>query len=450
MIHESISWSDEIEVSRCLLPKVRNPVQRGLGCLGLALGFMFAAWPFLISAFFYWQMNSIDDQPQPFEWSHLLPLAFFGTFLFPLAGFLCFRGLLSLFGRSEIVITGRHLSVVRRWGLLRSRRRCRMSRLEGFRVERPGDAMPTAEFSPAGVFSFLGDSSSLVAKHSSGRSLYLARAFPSSLIDQLVETVPQRVQRIGMRAGVLNESQAGGSGMLQSLSVENSEPTGVPSFKALSQQALKGASSDAGGSGSGSWRTGENDSRLTGDSLPTKPFGSVLVLSERPDGLAIEIPKRGYRGATSPMGRLFLYAYTFMQILLSGTLLPALLAGKVQGSASAGWVIFGVFTLIWVVVMIGVLAAASWHGMITLDRRFLQFSETGIFGSNAYQWQCDAITSVTLGVESHQSDDGVTWEYYPKVEPLDSENRCWFSRLTKPEIQWLVDTLSVAMTRQRH
>ena len=179
MIHESISWSDEIEVSRCLLPKVRNPVQRGLGCLGLALGFMFAAWPFLISAFFYWQMNSFDDQPQPFEWSHLLPLVFFGTFLFPLAAFLCFRGLLSLFGRSEIVITGRHLSVVRRWGLLRSRRRCRMSRLEGFRVERPGDAIPTAEFSPAGVFSFLGDSSSLVAKHSSGRSLYLARAFPS-------------------------------------------------------------------------------------------------------------------------------------------------------------------------------------------------------------------------------------------------------------------------------
>lgn len=427
-INEPIRWSDQIDGSRCELPRIENRVQKGLGCLGLFLGTMFAAWPIAVTIFF-WSVRSDFDQEREFNWIDLTPLAFFGVFLFPAALFLWFRGLLNLRGRSEIVICEKYLSVVRRWGIFRSRRRCRLSRLDGFTIERPGDGIHGVNEETFAGLSMFGNRSSLVAKHSGGKSLYLVRAYPEVIVEELVETVPQRVQRVAARAGVEVESDVFRS---QYLSRGDSEGAiGSPVTRTDSTEGFA-----------------ENRFAATERShmpVSSPPPGSPLVLSETAEGLTIEQPQRGYLGSTTQVGRLIFYVFTFMQLVLSGGLVPALLAGKVQGSPSAGWVIFAVFTSLWIIGVVYLFYAASLRCVISLDHRSLEISESSCFGASAASWQRHEIDSVKVGVAEYTSDGSTVYDYYVKVSPVPLKEKHWFSHLTKMEVQWIVDSLQIAL-----
>ena len=432
MINEPIRWSDQIDGSRCELPRIQNPVQKGLGCLGLFLGTIFAAWPVAVTIFF-WSVRSDFAQDREFNWIDLTPLAFFGVFLFPAAIFLWFRSLLNLRGRSEIVICDKYLSVVRRWGIFKSRRRCRLSRLDGFIIERPGDGIHGVNAETFAGLSMFENRSSLVAKHSGGKSLYLVRSYPDAIVEELIEAVPPRVQRVAARAGIEVESDVFRSQNLSRGDSEGSVDSTV-------------TRTDSSGEFSENRFAATERAHAT---VSSPPPGSPLVLSETADGLTIEQPKRGYLGSTTQVGRLVFYFFTFVQLVLSGGLVPALLAGKVQGSPSAGWVIFAVFTCFWIIGVVYLFYAASLHCSISLHRRLLQISESSFFGASAASWQRHEIDSVQVGVEEYTSDGSTVYDYYVKVSPVPLKEKHWFSHLTKMEIQWIVDSLHIALEIDR-
>ncbi len=413
-MNESLRWIDELDGSRCLLPQVSNPVQRGLGWLGIVLSVMFAAWPFAITAFFYGVRSDLKPE-QEITGVDLLPLAFFGSILFPVAIVLCLKSCLSLFGSSELLIDSTHLSVIRRWGILRRRRRCPLSTIDGFRVEKPEDELPTSEANAVAGFSLFANRSSLVARYSGGRKLYIVRAFPNALVEELGDSLPSQVQRIAIRSGIHRQGSSINKDPISELPVEN-----------LDRIQLKPSGDTA------------------SQTLSSPPLGSSLVLHKTSGGLIIESPKLGYLGSTTRVGRLTFYAFTAIQILLSGGLVPALLAGKVNGSPSAGWVIFVVFTAFWIIGVFYLFYAASLQGKVTLDDRELSFSEKSLYGLKASNWQRREIDSIELGVKEYRSDDGVTWDYFVKVSPQELEQRAWFSHLSKQEVEWMVECLKIS------
>ena len=115
-----------------------------------------------------------------------------------------------------------------------------------------------------------------------------------------------------------------------------------------------------------------------------------------------------------------------------------------NGSPSAGWVIFVVFTAFWIIGVVYLFYAASLQGKVTLDDRELSFSEKSLYGLKASNWQRREIDSIELGVKEYRSDDGVTWDYFVKVSPQELEQRAWFSHLSKQEVEWMVECLKIS------
>ncbi|MGB1927623.1 MAG: hypothetical protein ACPHL6_13875, partial [Rubripirellula sp.] len=317
-------------------------------------------------------------------------------------------------------------------------------------MEHPGDESPNG-LNPSGGLSFLASRCSLIAKHSGGRSLHLARALPDTMIQELAGTLPERVQRIAMRAGVQLAGDAGGGadsrGVGRPLVVENLDPSSRPSYQQSRDEKMGDRSlddrSNAISDPPSTFPAVASSDRIH-DDLSRAPLGSWLVLEKTSDGLTIDMPKRGYYGATTNFGRGCLYLFTFMQLVLSVGLVPALLAGKVNGSPLGGWVIFGVFTLLWIIGISYLVHTISLSGRITLDRRYLRFSQSSVRGTRATEWQRHEIDSIELGVKEYESNGDITWDYYVKVVPVPSDDTLWFSHFSKSEIRWMVDCLLVA------
>ena len=64
-------------------------------------------------------------------------------------------------------------------------------------------------------------------------------------------------------------------------------------------------------------------------------------------------------------------------------------------------------------------------------------------------WQRHEIDSVEVGVAEYTSDGSTVYDYYVKVSPVPLKEQHWFSHLTKMEIQWIVDSLQIALEMDR-
>lgn len=397
---DPIRWIDEQDTLRCKLPRCGSPFVLIPGLLGLAFGLFVGSWPFLISAFFFWASAAADRQQASFLWFVLGAFALFGAVAFPLAAFAWQQSILLLRGQKEIVLDATSLRIITRAGPIWSTRRCRLAQLGGFRVEDPtGDG-----------FQVRGGYSSLVAVFQNGRTLPLLRMYPDEIVCQLAEQLPDKIEQITGRRGSSRASKVRADKL--ELEVVAPDPMAIRARSA-------------------------------------KPIGSNLTVDESGEELLIQVPRLGYRKSTSPAARLWIGGFVTGQIFFTSLLVPALLAGKVQGSPSAGWVIACVSTAISLGIVLNRLAAATRHGTIRVTGASLMFQESTLLGEHVAEWKLKSIEQVRVGVKTYKSDDGVTWSHYLEVQPDFHDPRLWFDNRDKSELEWMATQIGERLESAR-
>ena len=134
------------------------------------------------------------------------------------------------------------------------------------------------------------------------------------------------------------------------------------------------------------------------------------------------------------------------EILILGILVPALIAGKVDGDPAAGWVIVVVFTLLNGCVVLYNLSEGVRRGTLRVTESQLTLEEAGLFSSNQQTWQVDTIDSVKVKIDRHErvgEDGGVSYSCHLAVRSrMDIEEEVeWFDNLEKSELEWMVTSI---------
>jgi hypothetical protein len=131
--------------------------------------------------------------------------------------------------------------------------------------------------------------------------------------------------------------------------------------------------------------------------------------------------------------------------LILGILVPALIAGKVNGDPAAGWVIVVVFTLLNICIVLYNLSEGVRRGTLKVSDSQLTLEERGLFSTKQRSWQADAIESVKVKIERHESvgdDGGVNYSGHLEVRSsVDLEEVEWFGNLDKSELEWMVTSI---------
>lgn len=392
----TVSWTDEADSSQCDVPRTPLPSNAVPGCLS-ALALFVASGPFILSAFFLFSATEAERQSVEFAWTIVVFFAFWGLFAFPLALWMLGKGVLLLWGRTTILVDAQWLRVTTRAGPFWSTRRCRLARLHGFQIETPqGDGI-----------GFPGGHSNLTAVHEDGRTIPLLRMREDGIIRELTEALPNKIGRLA-------RGKHSGTGHASRLHVE------VISLDPLASQERK-----------------------------NKPLGSGLFLDEQPDELVINVPRLGFRGSTSPLFRFWVIGFFVMQLVIMTSLVPALIAGKVQGQPSAGWVIVCVFSAVFIGILANRFNAATRRGSVHIAGGYLRFRERDVWGKHFAGWTWESVENVRVGVKQYKTDGGISWNHYVEVQPGPASRRQWFDNRSKPELEWIVTCIVDHMNRYR-
>lgn len=384
-----LMWSDEIRSSRCKLPKSNHPFLKFPVFLGIGFSLFFAGGPIIMILFFIVMVPAEVKQSDQFYWFLLGVGALMGVFLFPIVAFVLQRSILMGFGHKEIVVDETRLRVISRAGPFWSTRSCALSDLGGFRVEDPRGER----------FQFLEDGyANLVAVRKNGRSIHLLRMYPRGTVDQLCQDLPKTIERMTSRAFAKNDERI----TAENLNLEHvfPDPTKI-------------------------------------DKREGKPIGSNLLLEERGNELLLKIPALGFGKSTSRFIKLWVAGFVFFQMILTFGLVPALIAGKVEGQPSAGWVIVVVFSLVFVGIVLALMNAAIRKGSIRVNDDYVTFSQSGLFGQREERWMITSTEEVRVAFEETESDEGVSWTHYLQVVPDHHKEKYWFSFREKPELEWM-------------
>jgi hypothetical protein len=348
------------------------------------------SWPFVLSAFFYFGMRDAAREHDQSIWLTLLPFLFFGVFCFPIAAFFLYRSFLLLRGRTEIVLDSKKLRVITKAGPLRSTRGCKLSQLGGFRMEDPAGER-------YGLASGL---SSLVAVKKNGRTIRLLRMVPDEINKQLIEELSGRIERLTGRADL----------------------TGADRILAeyLDAEVI-------------------SDDPLAIGRRQGKPIGSNLAIEQRDNELAIHVHPLGFQKSESFPVRVTVMVLLAVNFFLTVTLVPALIAGKVQGQPSAGWAIYSVATALSIGLVLIFVDRSTRKGSVRICYGELSFSEHNLFRIHHAVWALDTIEEVRVGVEERKDSEGdVTVWHFVEVKPSPDKPRHWFGHRDKPELEWIV------------
>ena len=176
-----------------------------------------------------------------------------------------------------------------------------------------------------------------------------------------------------------------------------------------------------------------------------KPIGSHLVVEDSGRELIIRIPKPGFLKKTSKAAKLVIAGFMLAEVLILGILVPALIAGKVNGDPAAGWVIVVVFTLLNLCIVLYNLSEGVRRGTLRVSERQLNLEEAGLFSRKQQSWEADAIKSVKVKIERHErvgQDGGVSYSSHLEVVPSGGEEEVeWFDNLEKSELEWMVTSI---------
>jgi len=324
-----------------------------------------------------------------FYWFILGIAALFGIFVFPIAAFVLQRSILLGFGHKEIIVDEKRLRVISRAGPLWSTRSCALSDLGGFRVENSrGERLQFLE----------GGYANLIAVRKNGRTTHLLRLYPRETVDQLCQELPKAIERMTSRSFAKNDKRI----IAENLNLEHVFPDPM--------------------------KIGKREG---------KPIGSNLSLEKRDHEMLLMIPALGFGKSTPNFFKLWIAGFVFFQLILTFGLVPALIAGKVEGQPSAGWVVFAVFTLVFVGIVVNRINAAIRKGTISVNDDYVTFSQSGLFGRSEARWMASSTEEVRVAVDETESDEGVSWTHYLQVVPDHHKSRYWFSFREKSELEWM-------------
>jgi hypothetical protein len=170
-----------------------------------------------------------------------------------------------------------------------------------------------------------------------------------------------------------------------------------------------------------------------------KPIGSNLAVEQRDNELAIHVPPLGFQKSESFPVRVTVMVLLAVNLFLTVTLVPALIAGKVQGQPAAGWVIYFVFTAISIGLVMYFVDKSTRKGSVRICYGELSLSEHNLFRNHHAVWALDSIEEVRVGVEERKDSDGdVTVWHFVEVKPGPDKPRHWFGHRDKAELEWIV------------
>ena len=385
---DPVIWTDDIAASRCNVPT--SDLGSGIvpGCLAI-MGVSVGSLPFLLATFLYLVFSVAERQRDGFLWFLIALVLFWGAVFFPIALYFFGKSLLLLRGRTEIDLDSKKLRVITKAGPFRSTRRCKVEDLGGFRIEDPEGA----------GYGLPGGHSNLVAVRKDGREIHLLRMCPNEIVGQLANELPEKIARLTRRVGPTSSERI----PAEDLSTE---------VIALDPMATRARTS--------------------------KPIASNLSVEQRSDELVIWVPQLGYRKSTSAGARFWIGGFLSIQLLFMPFLVSALIAGKVQGQPTAGWVIVFVVTTISAGIVLNRVYVATRNGSVEIANEYLRFRERDLFGDHYAGWKWESIENVLVGVKKYESDEGVSWNHFVEVQPGTNEPRYWFDNRTKPELEWIV------------
>jgi hypothetical protein len=137
-----------------------------------------------------------------------------------------------------------------------------------------------------------------------------------------------------------------------------------------------------------------------------KPIGSNLAVEQRDKELTIHVPPLGFQKSESGPVRVFFIIWLVNHFLLTVTLVPALILGKVQGQPLAGWVIYSVVTAISIGLVMYFVDTSMRKGSVRIAYGELSLSEHNLFRNHHAVWALNFIEEVRVGVEEHKDSDG--------------------------------------------
>ncbi|MDA7903178.1 hypothetical protein N9B31_05895 [Mariniblastus sp.] len=379
----------------CEIPQLLSPFAKIPAALAAVFSVFLVGMPTLFFLLLYLLGPKEMIEDPGFAMAPLIFLGFMCFFPLPVAIFILRWASLIAFGKTEIRIDHERLALVTKAGPFWKTCKCKLNELGGFRIE--FSQMLEAN-------KHLSERSSLVAVRKDGRALHLLRAYPDQIVNQLADQLPLKIEEI---TGLKPASERAGAGSLGS-EVQAVGPTEVLS-------------------------------RLD------KPIGSHLVVEDSGRELIIRIPKPGFLKKTSKAAKLVIAGFMLAEVLILGILVPALIAGKVNGDPAAGWVIVVVFTLLNLCIVLYNLSEGVRRGTLRVSERQLNLEEAGLFSRKQQTWEADAIKSVKVKIERHErvgQDGGVSYSGHLEVLPSGGEEEVeWFDNLEKSELEWMVTSI---------
>lgn len=389
-------WIQNSGSATCEIPQLLSPFAKIPAALAAAFAVFLVGMPtmFFLLLYFLGPKEMIEDPGFA-----MAPLIFFGAMCFfplPVAIFILRWASLIAFGKTKILIDQERLALVTKAGPFWKTCKCKLNELGGFRIE--FSQMLEAN-------KHLAERSSLVAVRKDGRALHLLRAYPDQIVNQLADELPLKIEEITGLKPVSERVVASKLG---------SEVQAVGPTEVLSRTE--------------------------------KPIGSSLVVEDTGHELIIRIPKPGFLKKTSKAAKLVIAGFVLAEVLILGILVPALIAGKVNGDPAAGWVIVVVFTLLNGCIVLYNLSEGVRRGTLRVTGGQLTLEEAGLFSSNQQTWRVDSIDSVKVKIDRHErvgKDGGVSYSCHLAVRSrMDIEEEVeWFDNLEKSELEWMVTSI---------
>lgn len=382
---ETIAWTNDFDLTQCIIPRHTLPLKQVVGALGIAFGFLLSSGPIALTLFLLLAPPDVEQDANFLSFA-LFPMVIPGAICFPLTLILWQRSLLTLFGQTKVVIDHQCLSVVRVAGPVWSRRKIPLEQLAGFRVEEDPGLGPT------------GTLRTLMAIKENGRSRCILRAYPRETVSQLASDL--RVQ------------------VMQAVTRYRSSPAEPLPVELVSP----------------------NPFAL--DERSDRPLGSRVMIVDHHNEFRVEMPRKRFLEATSPFARLWLSGWLLSQLFIWLGLVPALLAGRVQGEPTAGWVLAVVFTAITIAIAAYYSYILTRAGTVRVTQQKVNFCDQSLWSEHQADSRTDAIHHVTVGVGRSDREDGPVFSHHIEVKPDKHPPHVWFDNRDKEELEWIATLIS--------